>query len=156
MEDRDFLNWFAGFVAGEGFFGFTKPNAWWGARLRIGLRDDNLPILLEIQERLGMGTISLQPESGNSNPVAVLAVCRIQDCQRLVKIFEEFPLRAKKQEEFKIWKEGVLEIARGPRGTYNRRKLAYTEKKLQLVRVYGRDSKPCETLSEIQLDFWRE
>ena len=146
--DEAFLDWFAGFVAGEGCFIISeiRNKETWRTELFIRLRDDDRYILLEIQEQLGMGKISLSSPHGatfpNTKPQVCLRFARNSDCMRLVGIFENHPLRAKKQRDFEVWKEAAREICRG-RGqrpgklpTYDRRRLQYLKDKLSLIRAY--------------------
>ena len=114
--DRDFGNWFAGFVDGEGCFAsqmrqckvprgkglYESP----AVLFRIALRADDQTILEEIRDRLGIGSVarSMPPSSkkgrGNDKPQANFQVGSTADCQLvLVPLFECHPLR---QEETRL------------------------------------------------------
>lgn len=140
MEEELFRAWFSGFVAGEGcFIIHTKVDCrQFRTKLQIGLRDDDLDILIEIQERLQMGKIrryAYQHKRVNANPGATWTVVKQADCQKLVEIFQKYPLRAKKQKDFEIWREAVAENTKSIKQR-NLGKLRYLHDKLKLVRQY--------------------
>ena len=140
-DDDAFLHWFAGFVDGEGCF-FIKiypPGSncrQFPTHLAIQLRDDDLDILLELQQRLQMGTITRnQLVNSPSNPIARWCVATITDCKRLVEIFNVYPLRTKKRRDFEIWRQAVAENCKD----VSRRdldKMRYLHDRLKLVRKY--------------------
>lgn len=121
--DRDFGNWLAGFTDGEGSFAITRsvrPTAtqtYFGCIIALGLRDDDRAILEEIMARTGCGRIYNQKriEEG-SKPRAVWKVFSRADCMRMVQVFDQFPLRAKKARDFTVWREGVAVWTRTRRG----------------------------------------
>lgn len=143
-QDTEFLAWFAGFTAGEGCFFLQtgRRNNWWYGGFSIALRDDDLPLLLELQERLQMGTISSKRVVWPDRPQAVWRVARIADCVRLVDIFTAHPLRGKKEADFEIWKQAVKMIREGgsrkggPSPTYDCAKLQYLNDRLRFVKTY--------------------
>jgi len=133
-----FSNWFAGFVAGEGSFTlYHRPGTkCFAAELSIQLRDDDLDILLEIQENLQAGTVSrYRPRNRDWNPLAQWAVRKRSECFRIVQIFDAHPLRAKKQRDFLIWREAVLELQKSPEQR-DTQKLLYLQGKLRFTRNY--------------------
>lgn len=74
----------------------------------INLRLDDRPILDEIQEQLGFGNIRIREYPKHyRNPMCVWAVEKKADCVSLVEVLEEYPLRAKKAQDFIVWREGV-------------------------------------------------
>lgn len=162
MVDKSFLDWFAGFVAGEGSFvlRYDRANDTYSARLTIRLRDDDLAILLEIQEKLRMGRvyrghygISSRPKA---QPGAAWQVSRIDDLLRLVGIFETHLIRARKALDFEIWREAVLELKRGmrkgnERSSYNKTRLKYLRKKLRMIRMYESPRNPESTTGQLEL-----
>lgn len=112
--DPDFGHWFAGFTDGEGCFLIhpvkVKGVTYYAAKFVIRLRDDDLPILTEIQRCLGFGRIhrfTRQTHTPGANPGASFEVANAYECWRLVEIFEHYPLRAKKRRDFDIWKRFV-------------------------------------------------
>lgn len=138
-EEERFLDWLAGFVAGDGCFVIRpKTNSkQFQTGLQVQLRDDDLDILLEIQERLGMGVISRYQfkNSSQHKPTAGWSVFRIADTQKLVRIFERHPIRNKKRKDFEIWRDAVTENTK-PIKQRNLEKMRYLSEKLKLVRQY--------------------
>ena len=103
-----FGHWLAGFTDGEGCFviRFQKPK-YTKCFFSIRLRADDIDILQEIQETLGVGQIRLSKEDGH-NEVAGWQVCAIGDLIHvLIPLFEKYPLRAKKKRDFAIWSRAV-------------------------------------------------
>lgn len=160
--DPGWANWFAGFVDGEGCFLFSINEARksYHIGLQIHLRDDDLPLLLEIQERLQMGNISRRKPSipqleshPGSRPSAVWSVYRQNDCLRLVHLFEEYSLRSKKRRDYEVWGRAVRELCKGA-ASRNEAKLRYWQDRLKLVRQY--DPYEVEEFEPegIQLEFW--
>jgi hypothetical protein len=130
------------------------------------LRDDDLPILLDIQERLKMGTLYHKLGQDRDNPQIVWGVQRSADCIRLVEIFDKHPIRAKKQADFEIWREAVGMINRGlskggrAHPTYDRARLRYLHDRLRFVKTYRSigdlEAEPPDDKSGIQLSIWGE
>ena len=106
--EPDFGNWLAGFVDGEGCFIISQNGQ--GARFcafSLSLREDDFPILVEIQQRTGLGNARMQHPRSHRDPFAKWGVSSKVDCLALVGIFERHPLRAKKRRDFEIWAEAV-------------------------------------------------
>ena len=113
IDRRDFGNWLSGFVDGEATFGLSivrRENRF--AHLsffRITLRDDDAESLKLIQSYWRCGAIYFRkrPTSG-SKPIVTYVVCTTPDLKNIVMPhFERFPLRAKKRNDFVIWRQGV-------------------------------------------------
>lgn len=110
MDDRDFFNWLAGFIDGEGCFGVYKrrDSSGWIFRFFVKLRDDDGDILEECQRRIG-GTLrfekSKNPKWGGQ---VIWAVSSREDCLRLIDVLDKHPLRAKKRRDYALWREAVL------------------------------------------------
>ena len=137
-EHGRFLDWFAGFVDGEGSFTIrTKESGvTWQNQLTIRLRDDDLDVLVEIQERLGFGAVYRFPASpGNEHDVADWRCFSRADCHKLVKILDAHPLRAKKARDYAVWREAVIENLK-PFEQRDRAKMRYLADKIKLVRSY--------------------
>lgn len=123
--DRDFGNWFAGFVDGEGSFILQAIILKDGSRichprLSISLRIDDLPILQEIRDRLHCGNITYGRDGKFFRGSWI--VSRAGDLKFIViPLLEKCPLRAKKKRDFEIWKEAV-EIAFRARNSKKGRK----------------------------------
>lgn len=162
--DQDWFKWFTGFVDGEGCFYIAQRNRVVSCtRLAIGLRNDDLPILLEIQTQLQMGTIhcrgSRSPNdffhAPNANPLAEWSVSKISDCQKLIALFDQFPLKTKKKRDYAVWREATLELQK-PHRQRNQAKLNYLYNKLKLVRQYNHPTIEEFEPVGLQLEFWME
>lgn len=117
QEKRDFGNWLAGFVDGEGCF-FLRMRCDRGyqrcdAAFRIELRADDLSVLKKIRKYLGCGSIKEKRlpsinSTANSRPQSSYRVCNVTDLATIiVPMFELCPLHAKKANDFLVWKEAV-------------------------------------------------
>jgi len=138
----DFGNWLAGFTDGEGHFQIAKqngsnPRTNYKCRFRIGLRDDDKAILEEIHYALGIGTISANPirDKHNGQPQTRFCVNALDECAELMKLFDRYPLRAKKQQDFEVWKLAVAELLK-PRRCRDADLLEYYFLKIKEVRKY--------------------
>src|SRR4051794_37301444 len=102
--------WLAGFVAGEGCLTIRhdhRHDNFWPS-LKIALRDDDGAILYECREAFG-GHVE-EHHSGTAkargwNPQVRWIVNAKVDLMRLVAYFDRFPLRAKKADEYAVWRE---------------------------------------------------
>lgn len=106
MIDASFGNWLAGFIDGEGCFFIANDSSRgvYRPRFSIALRVDDEPIIQEIKTRTGIGTIHRYTAS-STNRLCIRWMLQAQkDCEELVKILEEHPLRAKKRSDFETWK----------------------------------------------------
>ncbi len=118
--DRDyFAAYLSGFSDGEACFQLPFTSHTWcrstpSANFTIALRRDDLAILEKIRSFWGCGLIhfTFRKAKGGERPVAAYTVNRIgQLAGILVPHFERFPLIAKKERDYQIWKEGVALIA---------------------------------------------
>lgn len=158
--DGNFRNWFAGFTAGDGCFSITKKNrdnpcANYRCRFQITLRNDDRPILEEIHETLGIGSIYGKPaclsNDFNHQPTSEFYVTAINDCARLVELFEKYPLRAKKQRDFEVWKQAVTELQK-PVNERNPDLLKYYFYEIKETRKYkGRRELTIPKIKKLQL-----
>lgn len=119
MVDDYFGNWLCGITDGEGSFGIYKQ-IWfrkdgirtelYNIRFTIHLRMDDLSVLKHIKEKVGFGNISFD-KTGNpsvgENPNCFYSVNKNNDLIKLVRIFDKYKLRSKKNREFDIWKEAI-------------------------------------------------
>ena len=110
MED-DFGHWIAGFIDGEGCFRVHKGKggSYYSCCFTLKLRDDEEEVLNQIVEETGIGY--LKPDrsrSGNSKPCLVWTVGSKETCVALVELLDRFPLRARKAQDYRIWREAVL------------------------------------------------
>lgn len=128
--DDGFGHWFAGFVDGEGCFQISVAfNGRNGPSYRclfdITLRFDDAPILEEARRRIGVGSINYFQPTGRRSARAVRWHVKNKDeALFLTRLFDMYPLRAKKAKDYAIWREAVLSWhdgtkGRGLRGDYS-------------------------------------
>lgn len=109
--DDAFGNWLAGFADGEGHFAIRSkgPSAYTCA-FGIQLRIDDLAILEECKERTGLGSIHTRSRKDPKiRPQSTWMVVSHYDCEVLAAIFTRNPLRAKKAQDFEVWKRALLQ-----------------------------------------------
>ena len=126
--DRDFANWFCGFVDGEGCFSVHRANNThyekYVAAFVIRLRADDYAILETCQRAFdGIGKLAIHKPGVIGGPVAQWKVTSAKDMNRIVAFFDEYKLRAKKALDFELWKQAVSEYSK-PHRHRNQRKLA--------------------------------
>lgn len=115
MDDK-FLDWFSGLVDGEGHFGIyitsRKRCKGVSAQFRIKMRDDDAEMLLNIRDSLGFGNVcrASVPKNAtrNSKPQFIYFISSIEDDLKLVRIFDDHPLRSKKIRDYLVWREAVI------------------------------------------------
>jgi len=113
IEDSSFANWFSGFFDGEGYFllaSYSKNKS--VIRCGIQLRRDDLDILQEIQSYFQCGKITFRTSGKNTfNPGQRFAMWNVESRKDIVDIiiphFDKYSLRAKKQTDYLIWREGI-------------------------------------------------
>ena len=106
--DDAFGHWFAGFTAGEGCFwlGHTRERRF-QVHFEIHMRDDDAAILYTIAGTLGCGKV-YRRRPKKDNPAAGYYINDIESLNNIVvPLFERYPLRAKKSQEFEIWKAAI-------------------------------------------------
>jgi hypothetical protein len=130
--------WFSGFADGEGSFGIYptyRPHGGYTPRFALHIRADDLPVLEELRAEFG-GSIRFrctQAERGEGRPQAYWTVNGKADLARLVAYFDRFPLRAKKQRDYAIWRHAVqVYLANG----YRARELPALYEAIVAVRDY--------------------
>lgn len=112
--DPLWLNWFVGFVDGEGYFQASKkkPNGY-QIDFVLDLREDDHGVLEEIQRMLRCGylyRVSKQYDRLKSNRLssdhAKLMIRKHRDIEEIViPIFDRYPLKTKKQKDYRLWRE---------------------------------------------------
>lgn len=127
--DPHFCHWLAGFIAGEGCFRIGRWGGYYGCDFTMCLRDDDQPILEQICEKVGLG--SIEAKKSVTNPQAVWIVRRKEECSQLVWLLDHTSLRARKQNDFRIWRQAVRAWEQLDQETMAP---LYTE--IQLVRKY--------------------
>lgn len=112
--NKTFGFWFAGITDGAGsfFIELQKPNKHhsyvkYRGNYLLRLRADDLDVLNHIKTELGFGKIyPYTPKSGN--PCFYYKVSTVNDCCKLVDLFDKFMLRSKKLNDYLIWREFIL------------------------------------------------
>jgi hypothetical protein len=127
--DPAFANWFAGFADGEGCFyigricnrstGVEYVN--YRVAFTLAIRDDDRPILEQIQENIGTGRLGTRKPRNVGTfksvaPMATLEVGTKAGARVLVDLFDRYPLRSKKARDFAIWREALIEWETKSRG----------------------------------------
>jgi hypothetical protein len=136
--DPSFGYWFSGLVDGEGCFAISRRSGLrFGCEFIIQMRLDDLPVLLECQERLGGKIRHVRNARGNSHPLARWVIQRKADCRQLCDVLETYELKSKKRRDFLIWSRAVA--AQGPMqsgtpGDFSEMEALYRE--LRAVRGY--------------------
>jgi len=164
-----FLNWFAGFVDGEGSFlikrsirqikpPYKSVTVALGIDFNISLREDDKSTLEFIKNQLGFGKVIYIPKSkhrynssfSRSKDQYMFRTAKIDDCMHLVQIFDAYPLHSKKARDFTTWKQAVKIVAdsKGYK-TKDRLYLNYLYEKLVYERKYGNNHFPAYSDSYI-------
>ena len=111
--DKDFGNYLAGLIDGEGSFGLHKHTQhkhlkpMYYPRFNIHLRADDMPILLQIQKFLGVGKLYFH-NNIDRNPMVSYQIDNVKDLLKLLEVLDVCQLRAKKAREYAIWRTCVL------------------------------------------------
>lgn len=102
--DDSFANWLAGFIDGEGCFviAFDKKKKHYHVWFSLSVRKDDAAILHEIVAKTGIGKVCR-----GQNECEKWSVMSKRDTQALASLLDEYPLRAKKKNDYKIWCEAV-------------------------------------------------
>ncbi len=116
-EREAFGHWFAGFTDGEGSFIIagnpSTRSTSYNCSFSLTTRIDDLPILEEIRGYLQMGRLysySRKAPPGKNQPhdQVQFRIARKEDALRLVAFFDHHPLRAKKRNDYRIWRKAVM------------------------------------------------
>lgn len=107
--DPSFGYWIAGFVDGEGHFAIAKNESTFQCSFRISIRRDDKDILLRIRDFWDEGIVRDTDRNNQSKPQSNLSVSSKEGCLKLVRFFDSFQLRAKKLNDYTIWRDAVLE-----------------------------------------------
>lgn len=140
--NRDFSNWLAGFIDGEGCFivslNSSRRGQNYACLFKLALRDDDAPILDEIVLATGVGSVLRGRATGGGNPKATWTITSKAGCVALMEILDEHPLRAKKRRDYEIWREAVLWWVASGNGTRGRdwTPMADARDELRRVRTY--------------------
>lgn len=135
--DRDaFGHWLSGFVDGEGCFFLScmrkrqRERRTPCAVFKLSLRSDDAEVLSLIRSFWGVGNILATGNARSktrAKPATIYTVGCAADQERiLVPHFDRYPLRAKKRNDFLIWKDAV-QLIMGVKGRRGRRKWSAAE-----------------------------
>lgn len=101
-----------GFVDGEASFGLTLSKTQFQISFKINLRADDRAILDQIQQFFGCGKVypqrRMKPDGRNGKPQFAYCITSCSDALKLIKHFDQYPLQAKKQRDYVVWREAVL------------------------------------------------
>lgn len=150
MIDGEFGNWLAGFIDGEGCFIIQQLNHTpkngrertgnYMARFHMNLRDDDVEILKEIIARTGIGVLGRRPPSKPTEGGQVnWQVAAKAEVMMLVNILDAHPLRAKKKEDYRLWREAVIAWCQTEHGKNNGevwKRMAQLKDELSRTRSY--------------------
>lgn len=140
--DRDFGNYLAGLIDGEGCFMLNKHvqhkhlNNFYYPRFAMHLRADEMPILLQVKEFIGAGNIFSGYDKSHRSPMAMYQIDSAKECIKLVEILDICPLRAKKAREYKIWRTCVVLKQSHARHAY----FAVAHEELKQLKIYVQGS----------------
>lgn len=148
MSDA-FGHWFAGFADGEGCFRIKPTNmGTFQCRFSIGLRADDAPILHEIRDWLGFGILVHSGRDSIKQEQWRLEINSKDGCRRLVEVFDEYALRAKKARDYEIWRRAVevwSRVENGKRSDWG--DMAALADELRAERVFKRPQEPPRALA---------
>jgi len=112
IDRRDFAIFTSGFTAGEGCFMLwmkTGPQGGGRSKFHIALRKDDQSVLQLIQSFWGCGNLrDAISYTSKSKPQVTYSIDKTTHLQNIVvPHFDQFPMYAKKQNDFLVWKEAV-------------------------------------------------
>lgn len=102
-----------GLVDGEGSFTFSRSGKHMGLYFAIRLNDQDKELLASIQKYFGdIGFLypvkAFISNSGKTKAACYYRVTRIVDLLKIVKHFDDYPLKGLKKQSFQVWKDMVL------------------------------------------------
>lgn len=104
--------WFSGFAAGEGCFLLQKHSQACGTdritpAFHLKLRSDDGEILARLRDEFGGSLHEENRDRDGSNPQLSWHVSSKRDLKLLIDYFDRFPLRARKANDYLIWRRAV-------------------------------------------------
>jgi hypothetical protein len=141
-------SWTAGFIDGEGCFGFTiRCNKRGGIKytvpmFSVQLRADDTDAFTVLESVLGKGYRVLRkmryPSSmkWNTCPCIQEIWKSKEQLNRVLSVLDSYPLLAKKKRDYKLWREGVLIYLSDINATERSIKLLEIYTRLRLLRKY--------------------
>jgi len=138
--DPQWLAWFVGLVDGEGCFYIAYHKNSFSMVLKIDLREDDKVILEEIQNKIG-GYLDFYDACKRRLQGMNMSNTwrwRIQKKDNLMNfilpIFDQYPLKTKKQKDYIIWRKAVLLFYRTRRSLLRDEQLLIYKKELEVGR----------------------
>lgn len=136
--EGDWLSFFSGFLTAEGHLGITRNNgSYFAPKAQIAVRADDLPLLRELRERVGVGRIYRGARRQTSSPSGLWMVRDGHGLRHLVEVLDGCPPRGRRGREYRIWREAVLEYASGKPRTEIRERLRQLRHALASERQMG-------------------
>lgn len=134
----DWPGYVAGLLTAEGSLGILQNSPGiLQPRSHLRMRSDDRPLLQQVAERTGAGRIYDQRPSSSYPPgVANWIVCSRDDLSRLVNMLDRHPPRGRKRREYDIWREAVLEYAKGEAPRVRHGRLSELRSALAEARTY--------------------
>lgn len=134
----DFGHWLVGLTDGEGHFGFFVrykiingiPSPDYTSLFQIVLRDDDAQTIKIIKDELKVGNVNFGSAGDNPrwNPKVGYYVRSQKDlAEVIIPLFDRYPLRTRKAEQFIIWKRAIIELYIRTLGGYSNRKAVTKE-----------------------------
>lgn len=117
IYSEHFKSWLSGFIDGEGCFSLRKNTSKPGffiVTFTLSLRADDYKIIEEIKKYFGCGDSRFfQPKKDwrMNQPPKLQVRYRIEGvtkCKKVIEHFDKYPLLAKKNKDYQIWKEAIL------------------------------------------------
>lgn len=110
--------WLVGLIDGEGCFTISEKHqgdrpSCYGCNFDLKLRLDDGPMLREVCELTGLGTVADVTRTGESksgqanNPQVRWSIRSKADCWGLAGILGRYPLRSKKARDFVVWQAAL-------------------------------------------------
>ena len=110
--------WLTGFLEAEGCFRVERNNSGrnWRCVLSVAVRDDDAPLLLELQERTRLGRVRPVAARGSSRPQACWVVDSKLELEVLSRLLSLHPPCGRKRREVAAWCAAVELLACRRRG----------------------------------------
>jgi len=102
LTDEEFAHWFSGFCDAEGCFYISNTGNNFTFVFKIKLHIDDIEVLQYIQQRLGIGRITVYKNE------VIFTISRSEDLPTIFKILEIKPLNTTKYLNYLAFKEGYL------------------------------------------------
>jgi hypothetical protein len=122
--EGDWPGYISGLLTAEGSLGIVnKGPRSLAPKLQLRMRADDRPLLLEVTKRMATGKLYEHgPTPAYPPGVINWIVCSRDDLSQGIEVFDKHPPRGRKRSEYEIWREAVIEYAKGePPGSRNAR-----------------------------------